>query len=251
VNEPEDQMKNLLDGLDAKEEGGGVMHSLDKMYLGILQSSIPKNNSSKYLANFQKVVGAIVVLEDLIPMSAFARFLGLKEADVQKTLQNLHSIMAPNSCNQAPQLYHKSLPDFITNNERCTDTQFHIGLEEHHGQAAQHCFEVMGKALHKNMYDLEGLQKFRTNAEIMEASDKKIADEVVYACMYWATHLSQAGDSNSHQLQKMLDTFAFTHLLHWIEVLSLIGKLEVAYPAMKLAQTFLVKIFIWCIITQC
>jgi hypothetical protein len=250
LNEPDDQMQQLLNGLDAKE-GEGVTNSLDKMYLGILQSSIPKCNAAKYLQNFQRVVGTIVILEDLLPVPALAKLLGLKEEDVQKTLQHLHSIMAPGSANHTPQLYHKSFPDFITNNGRCTDIRFLIDSREHHAWATEICFEVMEKALHKNMLDLEGLQKFRKNAEVLKISSKKDAAEVVYACMYWATHLSKAGNGNRHKLLLMLDTFAFTHLLHWIEVLSLIGKLEVAYPAMKLALGVLVREFIGWVTSWC
>jgi hypothetical protein len=243
VNRPEAQMRRLLDGLDTEEGEEGVMSSLDQMYLGILKASIPKRYVTEYLQSFQTVVGSIVVLEDLLPMSILAKFFNMEESDVQTTLQHLHSIMAPTSRNQAPQLYHKSFPDFITNIERCTDARFYIVLEEHHAQAAHCCFAIMRKELHSNMHGLQGIQKHATNSEIKKISNRKIADEVVYACTYWATHLDKAGDINANELGKMLFDFAFTHLLHWIEVLSLSGKLEVAGPAIKLVQKFLVRAF--------
>jgi hypothetical protein len=221
---PGDQMSRLLKGLDEEEGEEGVMSSLDKMYLEILRSSVPQRYTAEYLQNFKTVVGVIVVLEDLLSLSALARFLDMKESDVQITLRKLHSIIAPTSSNQVPQLYHKSFPDFITNNQRCVDTSFYIVPEEHHAQAAQHC-----------------LQKFMANSDVNIDDDKRISDELVYACMHWANHLSKSGSHLATELLGLLDKFAFTHLLHWIEVLSLIGKLEVAYPAMNLAQNALVR----------
>jgi hypothetical protein len=247
TNDPEALMNQLLGTLDDQEEDKEIMSFLDKMYLEILRSSLPEEASDEavYLRAFKQIVGTIVILEDPLPLSAFANFLQMGELDVQITLQYLHSILAPTSSNQALQIYHKSFPDFITNNKCCTDARFYIVPEECHAQAAQCCFTVMNEKLHTNMYNLQGLQKFMKNSEIRELGNYKIVDEVAYACMHWATHLSKAGDSNTNEfLLEMLGNFAYQHLLHWIEVLSLIGKLEMADPAMKLAQDVLVRVLV-------
>lgn len=151
LSEPAFQMAQLLDGLDVDDGEHGVMSYLDKMYLGILKSSLPKTKKGQmeYLARFQRAVGAIIVLEDLLAMSALSKLLGMEESKLKITLQNLHSIMAPGSGNQAPQLYHKSFPDFITNNTRCIDEKFHIVPEQHHAELAQLCFVIMGRHLHR------------------------------------------------------------------------------------------------------
>lgn len=243
LNEPALQMSHLLNGLDIEEGDMGVMSSLDKMYLGILRTSIPERKSAVYLQRFQKVVGAIVVLEDLLSISCLANLLDMEELHVKTTLQSLHSIMAPASSNQAPQLYHKSFPDFITDKKRCIDVKFYIIPEMHHAQVAQLCFSIMDKKLHANMPGLQGLQKYMTNTDMGGGSTKSITSELKYACIYWAAHLSKSGNSITEDLLKSLDTFAFTHLLHWIEVLSLIGKLEMAHTAIKDAQQVLVSGF--------
>lgn len=246
ANRPAIQMERLLSGLDIKEEDG-VTSSLDKMYLNILRSSVPKRYSAEYLQDFQQVVGTIVVLEDLLPLPALAKLLRMGLSEVQTTLQHLHSIMAPTSDKQAPQLYHTSFPDFITSNERCTDVRFFIVPERQHAQAAQNCFNIMDGALNQNIYGLQGLQKYMTNTEVTEIVDgNKITDELKYACIYWAAHLSKAGDKKTTQLLENFHNFAFKHLLHWIELLSFVGKLDVAYPAMKLAQHALVSVDIRC-----
>ena len=62
--------------------------------------------------------------------------------------------------------------------------------------------------------------------------------ELQYACLYWATHLFNAEMDDN--LSALLKRFSFTHLLHWLEVLSLIGRLEVGYIALDYAMRFTV-----------
>lgn len=239
--QPALQMRNLLDGLYAKGKES-VIPEIDRMYLTILKSSVPEGNAASYFQNFQTVVGAIIVLENPLGLPSLANFLGMTELEVQRTLEHLHSILAPVSTNQTPQLYHKSFSDFVTSNKHCRDIQFYIIPHIHHANAVQFCFDLMDKALHFNMYDLQGLQRYMTNAEIVEKRlSRGISDELRYACMYWAVHLSKAGDIKSEELIKSLHEFAFTHLLHWIEVLSLIGKLEIAYFSLNNAKQVLVS----------
>lgn len=242
ANQPASQMRLLLSGLDIKEKDEGVMSSLDKMYAGILKSAIPKRYRTEYLEKFQRVIGAVVVLEDPLPVPALAKFLGLEILEVHTTLQNLHSIMAPTSNNQAPQLYHQSFPDFITNSSRCTDERFYIIPDKQHATSAKHCFQIMAQRLHENMYNLQGIQKYMTNAEIEEViGGNNITEELRYACIHWATHLSKAGDDQIDELHSHLQEFAFKHLLHWIEVLSFVGKLDVVHSAIALTQQVLVS----------
>lgn len=238
VYDPPAQMTRLLTNIDVNE-ADGMTNSLDNMYLEILRSSIPAKYQNQYLQYLQKVVGAIVVLEDPLPLPALAKLLDMQESVVKTTIRHLYSIIAPGTGNQTPQLYHKSFPDFITDKNRCLDERFYINTQKHHSECAQLCFKMIERELHSNMFGLQGLQKYMTNVEIMKLGNYKISYELKYACMYWATHLSKAHDS-TEILLNLLDEFAFTHLLPWIEVLSLIGKLEVAYPALQLAQQVLV-----------
>lgn len=50
--------------------------------------------------------------------------------------------------------------------------------------------------------------------------------------MYWANHFKDANTTNP-DLIAALDAFANEHLLHWLEVLSLIGKLDSAHQALS------------------
>ena len=68
-----------------------------------------------------------------------------------------------------------------------------------------------------------------------------ISLELQYASLHWVTHLcSTEKDSD---LFALLVKFLFTHLLLWLEVLSLIGHLDAAYTALDHFKMFVVSGF--------
>ena len=69
----------------------------------------------------------------------------------------------------------------------------------------------------------------------------RISSELQYASLHWATHLCSA--EKDDDLFPLLKQFSFTHLLHWLEVLSHIGRLEVANIALDRSIMFAVSGF--------
>jgi hypothetical protein len=65
-----------------------------------------------------------------------------------------------------------------------------------------------------------------------------ISAQLQYACTHWLTHLSQAL-SEEDILGDELLTFCQSHLSHWLEVLSLIQKLEFGLNGLPVAR-------VWC-----
>ena len=99
----------------------------------------------------------------------------------------------------------------------------------------------MDEQLHANICDLKFPDNYLDNDEIRHLLDDRISSELQYACLHWATHLFNA--DQAHNLSTLLEKFCFTHLLHWLEVLSLIGRLEVGYIALDYAMRFTVGVF--------
>ena len=99
----------------------------------------------------------------------------------------------------------------------------------------------MDKQLCTNICDLKFPDKYLDNDKIQHLVDGRISSELQYACVHWATHLF--GADNDGKLSGLLERFSFTHLLHWLEVLSLIGHIEVGYIALDYALRFTVRVF--------
>jgi hypothetical protein len=219
------------------------MNALDDVYIQILRTAFPDNSDDDMIKGFQEVVGTIVLLRDPLPFRSLANLLGIKPISIIATLNHLHSIIAPGSQDQSPRIHHKSFPDFVMDAERCRkDSRFFIAPSEHHFRIADRCFRIMDLHLQQNICNLSFPERYMENSKIRHLVEGKVTPERGYACSYWAAHLSEAGQGTDHLL-RLLNTFAFQHLLHWLEVLSWIGRLDIAYPALEQAQRFVVSQF--------
>lgn len=237
--DPKAQMADLMQGIATGNRGSSPFNTLDGIYTEILSVAVPSRSPAYILTRFHNVVGTIVLLQDPLALRPLARLLQIPFNDAKMALVRLQSIISLSGPEETPRIHHKSFPDFITDVERCSDDpRFIIPVGIHHTRIAQSCFRVMNEQMHTNICDLKYPEKYMENDKIRHLCDDRISPELQYACIHWATHL--CGAAENENLLAMLDHFSFTHLLRWIEVFSITGRLEVAYPALDQAMRFLV-----------
>ena len=78
------------------------------------------------------------------------------------------------------------------------------------------------------------------NSEILDLQAKTsqhLSAALQYACKYWTRHLCQAEVDEA--LLTALEEFCVSHLLHWLEVLSLLGCVDTAVEALQSVQAYL------------
>ena len=236
---PKAQMSDLMRGIAVDNTGTNPWNTLDGVYTQILRVAIPSNSSPIILSRFHSVVGTIVLLQDPLPLRALASLLQTDIGDVKGALLHLQSIIWLSGPEKTPRIYHKSFPDFITDAQRCSsDRRFCVPVGLHQGWIAWNCFRVMDEQLRANICDLKFPEKYLDNDKIQHLVDGRISSELQYASLHWATHLFNTEKDND--LFVLLEKFAFTHLLRWLEVLSLIGRLEVAYTVLDHSIKFVV-----------
>jgi gluconate kinase len=236
---PCSQMAILLSSSEQETATKGPQRELDVIYLQILRSAVPEDSGNHIVERFQKVVGTIILLQNPLPTRALANLLAMDINDINRALSHLHSIIAPSSLDGSPQIYHKSFPDFITNVERCTmDKRFLITPKMHHSHIAIQCFQIMDHQLHANICNLGFPECYLDNSKVRHLTDGRVLPELTYACSYYATHLSQA-DTKHKELAELVENFVLKHLLNWLEVLSIIGRLDAAYPALENIKRFI------------
>ncbi|KAM6495092.1 WD40-repeat-containing domain protein [Amanita muscaria] len=112
-----------------------------------------------------------------------------------------------------------------------------------HTEEAIRCFRIMNDQLHQDILDVGvGPEQFLTNAEVISRwsrkRDEKISAELKDACIHWAKHLKKA-DKNNERVVRKFEKFVNKHLLHWIEALSWINKLDSADQSLKDGIAFL------------
>ena len=237
---PKEQMTNLMRGIANDTTGANPLNALDGFYAQILSVAVPSNSSPEILSRFRSVVGTIVLLQDPLSLQALASLLQNNVNDVKGTLLHLQSIIwLSGPENDTPRIYHKSFPEFITDARRCSNVpRFHVPIGFQHGRIARDCFRVMDEQLRANICDLKFPERYLDNEKIHHLAVGRISSELQYASLYWATHLCSA--EKDDDLFALFEKFSFTHLLHWLEVLSLIGRLEVAYTVLDNSKRFAV-----------
>ncbi|KAG9023562.1 hypothetical protein FRB95_012904 [Tulasnella sp. JGI-2019a] len=116
---------------------------------------------------------------------------------------------------------------------------FGPNFEGRHGLVAKGCLQY----LHGLRRDICQLQSLRSTKqldakELEERIRLYITPTLRHACQRWAYHLSltRYDDDAAYSL---LYTFLTRHLLHWVEVLSLLGKVDIAAPLLELAVSWL------------
>ena len=236
---PQAQMRDLMQVITVDGTGVTPLNTLDGVYTQILSVAIPSDSSPAILSRFHLVIGTIVLLQDPLPIRPLAILLHTDPDDIKASLAHLQSIIFLSGPEDTPCIYHKSFPDIITNTERCShDPRFRVSIGIQHAFIARNCFRVMDEQLRANICDLKFPEKYLDNDKIQHLLGDRISRELQYACLHWATHFFSAEKDDN--LSGLLERFSSTHLLHWLEVLSLIGRLEVGYIALNYAMRFTV-----------
>lgn len=214
--------------LQSKGTGNKPQDHLDNIYLTVfihsISASYTEEEKSTAYSLLRYVLGSIVVLCSELPANSVAALLGLKGQDVQGTLKDLHSILAiPNKAHHSLRLHHPSLRDFLLDNQRCTNPDLYVDEKEAHRKVLITCIRLMSTTLKKDICGLGApgtlVQDIKTHQV-----ERCLPPELQYACLYWGQHLSKSG--NHAYDNDFIHQFLKTHLLHWLEALSLMGRVS-------------------------
>lgn len=244
-NDPKSQLAQLLRGIAKDYSGQNRVNVLDNIYIQILRTAFPSSTPEYMLERFQRIIGAIMALEEPLPPRSLANLLGMSIDHVNGVLNRLHSIIGPSSVDGSPRIHHKSFPDFLTHGDRCTDPKYFVPPDKNNTLMAIHCLRIINRDLRKNMCNIVSPELFKDNDDLIIALKPRdvvkemISLELGYACRYWGAHLNNA-DHNA-ELDGLLVTFVAEHLLHWLEALSWLGRLDSAYSTLQQARRFAVR----------
>jgi len=221
---------------------------LDQIYVPILRQvflgSEEEGKNAEALGSedqlqLMQVLGSLTLLTSPLPARGLAALLGMAEDDVNHWLRNLHPVLSVPGDPGAPvQILHKSFSDFLLGHEGTGNADFRVDAAEIHAMLVSKCIQRMNSdnGLRKDMCNI------REPGKSIDEIDKtiiasQIPPDLEYACVSWVYHLQQCRrhmideDKDKAFLQKVsillqdIETFLGEHFLHWIECLSLLGKL--------------------------
>jgi hypothetical protein len=163
----------------------------------------------------------------------------MEAGEVHISLLQMHSLVVVPDDEGEIRLIHPSFRDFMT--QRCPEqSRYFIKPVDRHRQLVLMCFKTMHSNLKKDICRIRDMSTL--NAEVQDLDSRIIAfipAHLQYACRHWATHLSElllGTDCVDDDVSDALMGFSSLHLLHWLEVLSLLGWLADALPALRHAQ---------------
>jgi hypothetical protein len=140
---PQTQLQRLL--ASGNTQSQTIYTQVDHLYLQILRTSVEgRPDASELRARFRKIVGAIILLQDPLSISALAQLLEHDEADLEGALNPLHSLLdVPSNHDEPVRIFHPSFRDFLLVEERCQDTGFTVPEGRTHAQLALYCLKIM------------------------------------------------------------------------------------------------------------
>ncbi|KAK6337297.1 hypothetical protein TWF730_002703 [Orbilia blumenaviensis] len=223
---------------------------LEKTYLPILHQFTKKTGTQgKQLATqFRQIVGTIVNLATPLSIPSISHLLSISEETVDRRLKPLHSVLdIPSDKNRhiPVRTFHLSFRDFLSDELLRTNPkfgEFWIDTTKAHQNIYEKCIALMSGehdlksgerdpksgeyGLKRNICGLKSPGTLRSEVDNVIVR-QSISQELQYACLYWVYHLEQSenpvcdGDDLVYQ-------FLQTHLLHWLEALSLMGDINAA-----------------------
>jgi hypothetical protein len=215
---PKDQLEKVL------KHRSGYKSNLDTTYLPVLDQlsiGLADSEQEEVAERFRKVVGSIVLLASPLSTSALAQLVKISCDTIEDQLDFLHSVLSiPLDPDTPIRLLHLSFRDFLIDPEKRSLTAFWVDEKKVHLDLSVHCLRVMKENLRRDVCDLRRPGVARSDIDQQKVTNL-IPPELRYACLYWVDHFKK-GDV--HILDDEIQQFLSSHVLHWIEVLSLIGR---------------------------
>ena len=212
---------------------------IDSLYTQVLGQAVSGADvdKEKLYFRFRTVVGAVLLMFNPLSAKVLSDLLGVP--GIPTALRSLHSLLLIPTNKDAPiQIFHKSFPDFLMDKRRCTDHRFFIDPQIHHLEILLSCLKFMRERLKKNICGLDDRAILSEAVVLPDHKKEYIGDALEYACCFWTNHLLNISRSGSsvEEVQGAIKKFFETCLLFWIEVLSLVGKLDVGVHALNNIQ---------------
>jgi hypothetical protein len=226
---PDERLRTLVEG-STSSDVAAPEEQLNETYTTVLRTSVQSGYSAHeitmYYSMLRSILGSIVVLASPLSTVSLGALLWIPRQKINQILKDLHAILSiPEDSAKPLRLHHPSFRDFFLNKDRCRDANFRVDEINAREKLASCCLQLMSATggLQQDMCSLS--QPGTLRSEIGEETvASSLPLELQYACRYWVEHVERSqqtivdGDA--------VHVFLQTHLLHWLEAMSLIGETD-------------------------
>jgi hypothetical protein len=199
---------------------------LNEIYTTILKHTISPEYTDQEKEDFccmlKRILGGVIILLTPLSVNSLRKLLHITKADIDQTLEDLHSILdIPEENTRLLRLHHPSFRDFLLDRDRSGNSNFWIDEKQAHQTLAESCIELMSATLKQDICGLDAPSVLVTDVE-SQRIEHCLPPEVQYACLYWVEHFQKSDIPlrDNDQVHQFLET----HFLHWLEALSWMEK---------------------------
>jgi GTPase SAR1 family protein len=229
--DPRKRLEQVLTRTDKSAQS--AYRQLDGLYHSVLSNalsgaSVEVEDEPEIAERLQTMLGTVVLVLQRLSPSTIAGLLDWSVHETELALTRLTAVFIIHE-DEPIRIFHPSFPDFLLDDSRCTDARLQVNARNHHAILARQCLSVMNSLLHKDVLET-GLNPLIRNWQLNGVNariEQFMSSHLQYAVCHWMNHVVESA-LDDEGLQQALETFCHTHLLHWLECLSYLQKLDVA-----------------------
>jgi hypothetical protein len=243
IGDPSERLRYLLE--DRQEDALYQYDMLDRLYRDMLvkATDVSTEDPARFRQDLREVLGTLALVQEPATARALAQLLGLNATRVSDVLRRAAAVVILKT-SEPVRLFHPSFRDFISDPTRCKDDGLYVNVGQQHLRLALCCLRLMNSCLKYDICDIRnpGI----ANRGVQNRVDEKVTEALRYACCHWVAHLisiDSALIAERPELLEALRLFCQEHLLHWTEVVSLVGQVPAAHGMLSDAMT-------WCAVSE-
>ncbi|KAJ1569090.1 POC1 centriolar protein A, partial [Nowakowskiella sp. JEL0078] len=213
-----------------KDLPSGGVGGMDKIYETTFQR-IFSTIEAKILPIAIQVLEMIVTSRQRLSSDAISNLLQLNINDVNISIRLMQSVLNVDIHDSCIQVFHKSVVDYLIDPKRCDPNfKFFVNTAKSNLMIVTKCLECLNKEIKFNICNLNPgiLHKEISNFEHRVSNIQK---HLVYAAKFWISHALQCHSNwnltSTFSIGEILNSFTTTHLLHWVELLSVCDSLQI------------------------
>jgi hypothetical protein len=239
---PKSRLNRIMErGSAISADSSNPYLQIDELYANVLKSAteeLPGFADAELCRRVGSLLRTVVLLEEPVTLHALAHLMGVFEFDDIQQMDNdvraLGSVLLVSHASgsvrfsETVSTFHPSFRDFLGDPRRCSDEHFLVRPAEHQCELVHRCLQLLNQHLQQDMCGIRssglanvGIQNLRERLVV------SVPEAVRYACRFWQVHLV-AGGALAESVSAALFKLCTNHLLHWLELLSLLGELSSA-----------------------
>jgi hypothetical protein len=245
-----EMLTNLVGRANPSPEAG-KRSLLNDLYFCILSQAINNHDGTvnpKSVRRIRKILEVVIFARHPLTRCALSQLLDMKTDELDAHLATLVSVLiVPDtiSADDVVRPLHQSFPDFVVQHAGRVHCDLIINAATANAHFTEHCLARLNKDLHTDMCHIRDPSLFNNEVKGLGVLlQLYVPLGLRYSCRFWTIHyLEYVRAAGRHSKGPLgLDRFCQDHLLHWIELLSLIDGLG---DALRLLTTLLAALEVY------